>query len=77
MDPDLSDTLIDSSKGEGKVVFCYFSAGTVEEWRDDADGCDESILGNPIAEWEGETWLDVRSDLTLKIRVAKLWNQII
>ena len=67
---DTSDTLIDSLKSEGKVVCCYFSAGTFEDWRDDANEFDESILGNPMDEWEGEKWLDIGSGLTLEIMIA-------
>ena len=69
---DTSDTVISALKSEGRVVSCYFSAGTFEEWREDADQFDQSILGLPMAEWEGERWLDIRSDLTFDIMNTRM-----
>jgi hypothetical protein len=44
----------------GRRVVCYFSAGTYERWRSDADRFPERALGKPVAGWPGERWLDVR-----------------
>ncbi|MEV0384842.1 endo alpha-1,4 polygalactosaminidase [Nonomuraea sp. NPDC050643] len=44
----------------GRRVVCYISAGTYEDWRPDADEFPDSVLGNPLEDWEGERWLDVR-----------------
>ncbi len=43
-----------------RVVICYFSAGTWEDWRDDAADYPAEAIGSPMEEWEGESWLDVR-----------------
>ena len=44
----------------GRKVACYLSAGTYEDWRPDAASYPSSILGNALADWPGERWVDVR-----------------
>lgn len=44
----------------GKKVICYFSAGSYENWRPDADQFSSAILGNSLDGWAGERWLDIR-----------------
>ena len=72
-DVDLFDTStaqITSLKNSGKIVICYFSAGTYEGWRDDWKQffpfiVSDSYTGNAapfagnMANWE-ERWLDIR-----------------
>ena len=45
----------------GRVVICYFSAGSREDFRADADRFIGAEQGKRLAGWEGERWLDVRS----------------
>lgn len=45
----------------GKKVICYFSAGSWEDWRDDADQFNDSDLGNDLDGWDDERWLNTRS----------------
>lgn len=62
-DIDLFDTdqdVIDELHTAGRRVICYFSAGTREDWRPDADDFPPSVLGNPLPGWPGERWLDIR-----------------
>jgi len=62
-DLDLFDTLkslIDQLHANGRIVICYFSAGSWEDWRPDADDFPESVIGNDLSGWPGEKWLDVR-----------------
>jgi len=42
-----------------KIVICYFSAGTYEDWRPDANQFPASVLGASDG-WPGERWLDIR-----------------
>ena len=49
----------------GVKVVCYFSAGTHEDWRPDADQFPETILGGDLSDWPGERWLDIRNLQTL------------
>jgi len=60
---DLYDTpqsVIDTLHTRGVKVICYFSAGTFEDWRSDASAFPSEVLGNPLADWPGERWLDIR-----------------
>jgi hypothetical protein len=45
----------------GKYVICYFSAGSIEDWRPDVGGIEDSAIGLPLDDWPGERWLDVRA----------------
>ena len=62
-DLDLFDTSIQTIEelhSQGRRVVCYFSAGSWEDWRPDADTFPEEVLGNDLEGWPGEKWLDVR-----------------
>lgn len=61
-DVDLFDTpqeKLDQMAGLGIKRICYFSAGSYEEWRADADQL-APYRGNPLQGWEGEWWIDIR-----------------
>ena len=47
--------------GRGVYVMCYFSAGTMEDWRPDASNFPAEIIGSPLEDWPGEYWLDIRA----------------
>ena len=51
---------IQELKQRGVFVMCYFSAGSLEDWRPDARDFPQEVLGQPMEGWEGETWLDIR-----------------
>lgn len=62
-DIDLYDTptaAIANLKARGRIVICYFSAGTWEDWRPDAARFPRTALGKALPDWPGERWLDVR-----------------
>ncbi len=64
---------IDELHAAGRVVICYFSAGSHEDWRPDAEDFPEEVLGNPLEGWPGERWLDIRRiDLLGPIMQARL-----
>ena len=75
-DVDLADTpqtVIDDLHNRNIKVVCYFSAGSYENWRDDASAFPAEVLGSPLAGWPGERWLDVRRiDLLTPIMEARL-----
>ena len=79
-DIDLFDTpqvTIDRLHADGRVVICYFSAGSWEDWRDDAGDFPAVVLGERLAGWEGERWLDIRRiDLLEPIMLARLNHAI-
>jgi endo-alpha-1,4-polygalactosaminidase (GH114 family) len=45
---------------DGRVVVCYLSAGSHEDWRPDADVFDPASIGDPLDDWPGEHWVDIR-----------------
>ncbi|CAI7613937.1 unnamed protein product [Penicillium manginii] len=53
-------------------VICYFSAGTYEEWRSDADQFSSSDFGSSLDDWPGERWLDINSSNVRRILSARL-----
>ncbi|MFA7686082.1 MAG: endo alpha-1,4 polygalactosaminidase, partial [Candidatus Gracilibacteria bacterium] len=75
-DIDLEETpqkTIDKLHSQNKKVICYFSAGSYEEFRNDAEDFPEEVLGNPLEGWEDEKWLDVsKIDLLAPIMEKRL-----
>jgi endo-alpha-1,4-polygalactosaminidase (GH114 family) len=59
---DNEQSVIAGLQAEGKRVICYFSAGSYEDYRDDADRFDESDLGTTLSGFADERWVDVRSE---------------
>ncbi|KAL1986697.1 hypothetical protein VTN96DRAFT_5902 [Rasamsonia emersonii] len=53
-------------------VICYFSAGSYEDWRPDADQFKSSDLGKTLQGWSDEKWLDIRSSNVRRIMTARL-----
>lgn len=49
----------------GKKVICYFSAGSYENWREDAAEFSNALLGKTLDGWPDEKWLDI-SNVSLK-----------
>jgi hypothetical protein len=57
---DAPQEVINQLHESGRVVICYFSAGSYEDWRPDAAIFPAEVLGNPLEGWPGERWLDIR-----------------
>ena len=72
--PDGAQAKINKLHKNGKVVVCYISIGTVEDWRDDADDFPADAIGNDLADWEGEKWLDVNSQVLLRGIIVNVEN---
>lgn len=72
--------LVDTAAGDvadlqrrGTRVVCYLSAGSWENWRPDADEFPDDVVGEPLAGWSGESWLDVsRDEVLLPLMAARL-----
>ena len=74
-DIDLFDTdakTIKILQQNGKKVICYFSAGSYENWREDASNFPDEALGNDLDDWEGEKWLDIRNQEVRNIILSRL-----
>jgi hypothetical protein len=70
---DVPQSIMDELHNDGRIVICYFSAGSYEEWRPDAGDFPEAVIGNPLDGWPGERWLDIsRLDLLAPIMTARL-----
>ncbi len=69
---DSSQSLIDSLHDEGRKVICYFSAGTFESFRDDADRFAPDDLGSPLEDFADERWLDIRSNTVRAVMLERL-----
>jgi len=53
-------SVISQLHAQGKTVICYMSAGSWEDFRSDAGLYPAAVLGNPLAGWPDERWLDIR-----------------
>jgi hypothetical protein len=74
-DVDLFETpqaTIDALHGAGRIVICYFSAGSHEDFRADAAKFPADALGRPLDGWPGERWLDTRSEAVRAIMKERL-----
>ncbi len=74
-DIDLFETSADDIAGlqaDGRIVVCYFSAGSYEGWRPDADRFADRDLGETLDGFEDERWLDVRSDTVRAVIEGRL-----
>src|SRR5262249_26345851 len=60
VDMDVPAPTLTALKSAGRFVACYFSAGTWERFRDDATAFPPATLGNPVAGYPDERWVDVR-----------------
>lgn len=70
---DAPQPVIDQLHADGRIVICYFSAGSWEDWRDDAGDFPAELLGNTLDGWPDEKWLDIRRlDLLGPIMEARL-----
>ncbi|HAB04123.1 MAG TPA: endo alpha-1,4 polygalactosaminidase [Alcanivorax sp.] len=72
---DLFDTdsaVIDALHADGRKMICYFSAGTFENWRDDAGRFTAADKGRRLGNWPGERWLDIRSQNVRAIMADRL-----
>lgn len=69
---DAPQAVIDTLHADGRRVICYFSAGSYEEWRDDADDFPVPAIGDPLDGWPGEAWVDHRDAGVRAIMQARL-----
>jgi hypothetical protein len=64
--------VIDELHADGRIVICYFSAGSRETFRPDADDFPPEAVGRPLDGWPGERWLDIRDPTVRAIMETRL-----
>ena len=69
---DASPEMIAALHNQGKKVLCYFSGGSSENWRPDADSFPKKSLGNVLDGWPDEKWLDVRDTTVHRLMLARI-----
>ncbi len=69
---DVPQDVIDALHADGRIVICYFSAGSHEDWRPDAGDFPPGAIGKPLDGWPGERWLDVRDPQVRAVQAARL-----
>ncbi len=65
-------SLVQTFQAKGHPVICYFSAGTWENWRSDADEFPKSALGKKLGDWPGERWLNISDPKVRDIMVQRI-----
>ena len=68
---DVSKDTIDKLHDKNRSVICYFSGGSYEAWRDDADLFPREAIGKKMDGWD-EKWLDIRNDKIKDIMKKRL-----
>ncbi|MCO4746658.1 MAG: endo alpha-1,4 polygalactosaminidase [Proteobacteria bacterium] len=67
---DLTDDVADALSD--RTLICYFSAGSWEEWRPDADDFPVKAVGRQLDGWPDERWLDIRDPGVREVLAARL-----
>ena len=78
IDIDMEDSTpsqIASFQANGKKVVCYISAGSYENWRQDANSFPSEVLGKNMDGWAGEKWLDISNISLLEPIMASRMDQ--
>lgn len=69
---DNDQATISGFQDNGVRVVCYLSGGSYEDWRSDAGSFTPSDLGDNLAGWPGENWLNTNSQNVRKIMLKRL-----
>lgn len=67
-----SANTISALKSAGHTIICYFSAGSVEDYRSDAGDFPASAVGNTLDGWPDEKWLDIRDSTVREIMTTRI-----
>ena len=67
-----NDSVFTALHDDDRRIVCYFSAGSYEDWRDDAGDYPAEALGDPLDGWEGEWWVDIRSEAVRDVLAARM-----
>lgn len=59
-------------KAAGKIVICYFSAGTGEDWREDYREFPAADMGKILPAWPNEKWIRIGSQSIRNIMAKRI-----
>lgn len=71
-DLDTPGATVQALHAAGRIVVCYFSAGTRESFRSDASEFPVATLGSPLADYPDERWVDIRDATVRAIMRARI-----
>ena len=71
---DVDAATVADLRGRGRTVICYVNGGALEDWRPDADRYPDEIVGDPLDDWEGERWIDIRATDVLRPILAERFD---
>jgi hypothetical protein len=57
---DTPKSVVTDLHAQGRIVVCYISGGSWENYRPDAAKFPKRVLGRTLAGWPAERWLDIR-----------------
>lgn len=66
------DTDLEALRAAGRTVVCYFSAGSLETFRDDVGFVADEAIGRRLDGWADERWLDITHPDTLELARGRL-----
>ncbi|KAJ6260891.1 hypothetical protein Dda_3552 [Drechslerella dactyloides] len=69
---DNSQSFIANLQRNGHKVICYFSAGSFEDWRPDAQNFNKEDYGEAMDGWPGEWWLNINSQNVRNIMASRI-----
>lgn len=67
-----TDATLTTLRSQGRKIMCYFSAGSSEDWRADYKKFAAADKGAVLDGWEGERWVNIRSQGVRSIMQARL-----
>lgn len=56
----------------GRVVVAFIAAGSYEPWRPDVNSLPDAVIGEPLARYPEEAWLDIRASAVRQLMVSRL-----
>lgn len=73
IDIDTEPEALHALKATGAKLICYFSVGTIEDWREDANQFPAELIGERYEQLPGERWLNYKEiDKLAPIMLARL-----
>jgi hypothetical protein len=73
LDAELQDPAdLATLRAEGRHYLCYLSAGSLEDFRDDAQEFPEQVIGKPLIRFPDERWLDVRAPVVRELMARRI-----